>query len=225
MMQPYRMADDLSREPVPGKGGGLGHHPVSLADLPAGGGEQSRSGCEKLHTCEVVSGLTNQVREEKNMSRDEVDSAGTLCGGAFSIGRNALPVKSAVLAALLFGCAVSPAPESINASYVSSIPYQSWTCAQLGQEQSSLNAALTSASAQQQQTRSDERVRSALSMLVPLPPDTGITNVTSQVEIAHLKGEREAVRQAAAYNSCANEPIPTPNAVSVSTHLSQTPRS
>ena len=106
------------------------------------------------------------------------------------------------LASLLIGCAVSPAPASISASYVSSIPYQSWTCSQLRQEQSSLDAALSSASTQQDQMRSNERVHSALSMLVPLPPDTGFGDVTLQVDIAHLKGEQEAVRQAMMHDAC-----------------------
>jgi|SRR6516225_4131224 hypothetical protein len=151
------------------------------------------------------------------MSRGKTDTVGALFGRKRKeIARDSLAIGLAPLALFLSGCAVSPAPESINASYVSSIPYQSWTCSQLSQEQASLDAALTNASAQENKIRSDERVHSALSMLVPLPPDTGSSNVTSQVEIAHLKGEREAVRQAAVHNSCPVQAIQTQSAPSVS---------
>jgi hypothetical protein len=139
------------------------------------------------------------------MSRDKVDSAGMLCNedGA-DLGHNVVTaLELTLLGLLLSGCAVSPAPESIRASYVSSIPYQSRTCSQLRQEQSALDAALTSTSAQEEQIRSNERVQSALTMVgVPFLADTGSSNVTSQVEIARLKGEQEAVRQAVAHNSC-----------------------
>ena len=116
--------------------------------------------------------------------------------------RDASPVGVVLAVLLLAGCANSPAPQNIAANYVSSIPYQSWTCSQLHQEQSSLDAALASVSTKQEQVRSDERVRSVVSMLIPLPPDMGTANVASQMEIAHLKGEQDAVRQALASNSC-----------------------
>jgi hypothetical protein len=106
---------------------------------------------------------------------------------------------------LLLGCASSPAPQRIGASYVSSIPYQSWTCSQLYQEQSSLGAALASASTQEEQLRSDERVQSVASMLMPIPSATDSTGITTQIEIAHLKGEQAAVLLALTYNSCPME--------------------
>ena len=150
------------------------------------------------------------------MSRDKVVAPGMQCRGKGTNTRCALTLGILPLASLLIGCAVSPAPASISASYVSSIPYQSWTCSQLRQEQSSLDAALSSASTQQDQMRSNERVHSALSMLVPLPPDTGFGDVTLQVDIAHLKGEQEAVRQAAVHNSCPTEAIQSPNVLPAS---------
>ena len=121
---------------------------------------------------------------------------------ATGIIRDVAPIGWVLAVLLLAGCANSPAPQSIDASYVSSIPYQSWSCSQLQQEQSSLDAALTGVSTKQEQVRSDERARSVVSMLIPLPPDTGTENVASQMEIAHLKGEQGAVRQALAFNSC-----------------------
>jgi hypothetical protein len=109
---------------------------------------------------------------------------------------------SILLLLSLAACAEAPSPQSINASYVSSIPYQSWSCAQLGEEQQSLDTALANASTREETIRSNERARSVAAMFVPMPPTSGSEDVTSQVEIAHVKGEREAVRQAMAHNSC-----------------------
>jgi hypothetical protein len=151
------------------------------------------------------------------MSRDKIDSARTLCSGkGVEIGHNAVTIDLALLVFFLSGCAVSPAPESINASYVSGIPYQTWTCSQLLQEQSSVGAALSNASTQQEHARSDERVHSVLRMLVPLPPDTGSETIASQVEIAQLKGEQQAVREAMVHNSCSTQVITVENSSTTS---------
>jgi hypothetical protein len=139
-------------------------------------------------------------RSVEGMNMAPTSANGNVCGGETA--RNTVTIEPVIIVLLLSGCAVSPAPQDIGASYVSSIPYQSWSCAQLHQEQSSLKTVLANASTQEEQIRSDERVHSAVSMLIPLPPDTGSTNITSQMEIAHLKGAQNAIKQALAYNSC-----------------------
>ena len=48
------------------------------------------------------------------------------------------------------------APEEVRPSYTSSVAYESWTCRQLGEEQARLQGALTAASSQQSQTRSND---------------------------------------------------------------------
>jgi hypothetical protein len=124
-------------------------------------------------------------------------------------------VPAAAFAALcaggVVGCANSPAPQSIGARHVSNIPYLNLTCSQLRQEQSSLDAALASASAQEEKIRSNERVQSALSVLSVVPivgmlpsllGGSASSNSAAQEDIEQLKGEQEAVRQAVGRNSC-----------------------
>jgi len=96
----------------------------------------------------------------------------------------------------LGACAQSP--EAIQPAYVSSVLYQSWTCLQLGEEQQHLASAFATASAQQNQARTNDTV-GVLLIGLPVSSMSG-ENIASQ--IAHLKGEQEAVRQAMTHNSC-----------------------
>ena len=56
----------------------------------------------------------------------------------------------------LAACAQSPG--AIQPAYVSSVPYESWTCLQLGDEQDHVAAALAQASTQQEQARTNDVV-------------------------------------------------------------------
>jgi len=105
-------------------------------------------------------------------------------------------MSTAVWLVVLTGCAQSP--EAIQPAYVSSVPYQSWTCLQLGEEQQHLSSALAAASAQQNQARTNDTV-GVLLFGLPVSSMSG-ENIAPQV--AHLKGEQEAVRQAMIHNSC-----------------------
>ena len=62
--------------------------------------------------------------------------------------------------ALLFvsvaATACAQAPEEVRPAYVSPVAYDSWNCHSLGEEQARLQAALTAASSQQYQTRSND---------------------------------------------------------------------
>ena len=101
---------------------------------------------------------------------------------------------AAVLAA---GCAKSP--ESISPAYVSEMHYRAWTCEQLAQERSRLAAALTTASAQQEQARSND-IAGIILLGLPVASLSG-DNIAP--EIARLKGERDAVDRASRLSDCA----------------------
>jgi starvation-inducible outer membrane lipoprotein len=62
--------------------------------------------------------------------------------------------EALALAMTLASCAQTP--EEVRPAYTSSVAYESWTCRQLGEEQARLQGALTAASAQQSQTRSND---------------------------------------------------------------------
>ena len=113
----------------------------------------------------------------------------------FSAFRRAMFVMfAAVLAA---GCAKSP--ESISPAYISEMHYRAWTCEQLAQERSRLAAALTTASAQQDQARSND-IAGIILLGLPVASLSG-DNIAP--EVARLKGERDAVGRASRLNDCA----------------------
>lgn len=96
----------------------------------------------------------------------------------------------------LVGCAKSP--ESIAPSYISDVGYQSWQCKQLAEEDQRLAAALSTASAQQKNARTNDTVGV---LLIGLPVSS-MSGDNIAPEIARLKGEREAVNRAMKAKSC-----------------------
>jgi hypothetical protein len=101
-----------------------------------------------------------------------------------------------ICAATLAACAQSP--DAIQPAYVSSVPYEGWTCKQLGDEQLHLADALARASVQQQQAHTNDTV-GVLLIGLPVSSMSG-ENIAPQ--IANLKGSQEAVRLAMVHNSC-----------------------
>jgi hypothetical protein len=102
----------------------------------------------------------------------------------------------ALLTLALSSCA--QAPEEVRPAYVSMVGYEGWNCRQLGEEQARLQAALTAASAQQNQTRSND-VAGWIFIGLPVGSMSG-GNVAP--EIANYKGQIEAVQQAMIRKSC-----------------------
>ena len=97
---------------------------------------------------------------------------------------------------LLVGCA--PTPESIQPAYVSEIPYRSWTCDQLGEENVRLNQALSTASVAQSNARTNDTVGI---ILIGLPVGS-MSGQSIAPQIALYKGQMEAVHRASIRNSC-----------------------
>jgi len=94
--------------------------------------------------------------------------------------------------------ACAPTPESIAPAYVSEVPYRSYTCEQLGEEQVRLNQALATASAQQSNARSNDTVGI---ILIGLPVGS-MSGQSIAPQIALYKGQLEAVHRASIRNSC-----------------------
>jgi hypothetical protein len=109
-------------------------------------------------------------------------------------------MKSAIggIAAMLAASACAPTPESIAPAYVSEVPYQSFTCEQLGEEQARLNQALATASGQQNSARSNDV---AGIILLGLPVGS-MSGQSIAPQIALYKGQVEAVHRASIRKSC-----------------------
>src|SRR5882724_1225704 len=97
-------------------------------------------------------------------------------------------IIAAATAIMLTGCAQSR--ESVQPAYASEVPYESWTCDQLGQEGANLSAALSQASKQQEDARTGDTVGVILLGL----PVSSMSGSNVAPEIARLKGQINAVR-------------------------------
>jgi hypothetical protein len=122
--------------------------------------------------------------------------------------RNLLAIATALVVS---ACAKSP--ESIAPSYVSEVGFQSWNCNQLGEESNRLSAALSRASAQQENARTNDTVGV---LLIGLPVSS-LSGDNIAPEIARLKGETEAVRKVSINKSCASVPAFGPGNANIST--------
>lgn len=96
----------------------------------------------------------------------------------------------------LSGCATKP--ESIAPAYVSDIQYLNMTCAQLGEEQARLVAALAAASDAQRKARSGDTVGVIFLGL----PTASLSGSNQASNIARLKGELDALQRAAIKKDC-----------------------
>jgi hypothetical protein len=113
-------------------------------------------------------------------------------------------MAACALALGVAGCAKKP--ESIAASYISDIPYQSYTCQQIGQEMVRVDSALSASSAQQNKARTNDTV-GVIFLGLPVSSLSG-DNVAA--EIARLKGEKDALHRAGLIKNCSLPPPPAP---------------
>lgn len=99
---------------------------------------------------------------------------------------------------VLFISACAKSPESISAAYVSDIPYRSWSCTDLAEEQNRLSAAYATAAKQQENARTNDTVGVILLGL----PVSSLSGDNIAPEIARLKGEQDAIRKAMIIRKC-----------------------
>jgi hypothetical protein len=97
---------------------------------------------------------------------------------------------------LLAACAKSP--DTIPPSYVSQIGYQSWSCRHLAEENQRLQAALTTASARQENARTNDIVGVVLIGL----PVSSLSGDNIAPEIGRLKGEIDVTHKAFHAKGC-----------------------
>lgn len=105
--------------------------------------------------------------------------------------------RTLIAALAITGCAASPA--SIAPAYVSELQFQGYSCEQIASEQSRVEAALASASAQQTRARGNDAWGVAL-LGLPVSTLSG-GNVADQ--IAQLKGTQNALGKTASLKNCA----------------------
>jgi hypothetical protein len=105
-------------------------------------------------------------------------------------------IAGLALAVTAVGCA--KAPESIAPAYVSTVPYSSWSCKQLGEETQRIDAAYATAATQQKQARGND-IAGVILIGLPVSSLSG-DNIAPQ--IAQLKGEQDAVRKTMISKGC-----------------------
>lgn len=105
----------------------------------------------------------------------------------------------------LAGCAAPP--ESIAPAYVSPVPYQSYSCKQLGEESQRLDSAYSTAAAEQTKARQDDTMGVIL-LGLPVSSMSG-ENVAPQV--AQIKGQQQTVQQMMIAKNCHSTIAPEAN--------------
>ena len=106
----------------------------------------------------------------------------------------------ALAASVLSACATSP--DSVSASYVSPLQYQSYDCAQLGAEVERIGNQVTMLTGQQNRERRKDQVAFAAGMVLFWPALFFMAGSDKKEELGRLKGEHDAVQKAAIAKSC-----------------------
>jgi len=105
-------------------------------------------------------------------------------------------------AIFLAGC-IKP-PEDIPASYVSPLQYQSFTCSQLSQEYLRISRKAVSATAAQREEAQGDKTAVAVTRLLFWPAIFWVGGTDRSAEIAHLRGQVDALEQAAISKDCSD---------------------
>jgi hypothetical protein len=106
-----------------------------------------------------------------------------------------------VLCLALAGCASSSA--EITPAYVSPIPYQSYTCAQLVQEAQGVSARAAQVAGAQDQKSTNDQLATAAAIAVFWPAAFFVGgNGQTAAELGQLKGQMVAIEQASIAKKC-----------------------
>jgi hypothetical protein len=108
----------------------------------------------------------------------------------------------AMAGAALGGCASKSS--EIAAAYVSPIPYQSYSCQQLGMEAQAISAKAAELSGVQDQKRTNDQIATGVAIIV-FWPAAFLVGGDGQVaaQLAQMKGQMSAVEQASIQKKCA----------------------
>ena len=113
--------------------------------------------------------------------------------------------KSTVAVALSCTLALSACasnPDSIQASYVSPMTYGAYTCDQLRSENARVGARVAEVTGQQRSNANADAWALGIGMVVFWPALFFMANGDKKDELARLKGEYEAIQQAAVTKGC-----------------------
>lgn len=106
-----------------------------------------------------------------------------------------------VFSAFSAGCA--RAPDKVLASYVSPVLYQSLTCDQLGQEAQRVSAAVATATGQQSEAATRDKVVTGVGIVVFWPALFFLKgDDATTAGLARLKGEMDAIEQTSIAKGC-----------------------
>lgn len=123
-------------------------------------------------------------------------------------------MKRAIAAVAALGVAVSgcaTAPSNISASYVSPVQYQSYSCEQIQQELQRVSANVASVTGQQQSKANNDALAMGVGMVLFWPALFFLASGDDKKEeLSRLKGEYEALNQAANMKNCGRAPPATP---------------
>lgn len=111
-----------------------------------------------------------------------------------------------VLSLLALG-ACAPQSSKIQPSYVSPLQYQDYSCKQIKSEIGRVGRKMSEVNGAQDKTASDDSTAMAVGMILFWPALFFIDSSDQRVEVARLKGEFDALEQAAIQKNCsvANE--------------------
>lgn len=100
----------------------------------------------------------------------------------------------------LTGCAKSS--KNIQAAYVSPLQYQDYSCKQIGMEISRVSRKVSEISGQQDKQASNDAVAMGVGLVIFWPALFFLIGDDKKEEIARLKGEYDALEQAAIQKNC-----------------------
>ncbi|SOH92609.1 hypothetical protein SAMN06273572_101457 [Monaibacterium marinum] len=122
-----------------------------------------------------------------------------------------LYVGAAILLATISGCASSS--DEIMPAYVSPIQYDSYSCSQLAQENNRIASRLNHLTGEQDDRASSDAVATGVAIILFWPAAFFIEGDDLAPEIAQLKGQFDAIDQAAVRNDCTNFSRRAPSAI------------
>ena len=105
-----------------------------------------------------------------------------------------------ILSVFMVGCASSPG--NISGSYVSPLQYQSYSCEQISQEMRRVGRKVQEVSGGQSSKATGDAVAMTVGLVIFWPALFFLASGDRGEELARLKGEAEALEQAAIQKNC-----------------------
>lgn len=113
-----------------------------------------------------------------------------------------IATKLAVLMFIMSTASCAPQAKNVQASYVSPLQYQQYNCDQIGQEISRVSRKVSEVSGAQDSAASKDAVAMGVGMVIFWPALFFLIGGNRKDELAHLKGEYEAMERIAIEKNC-----------------------